>query len=369
VNGYLNRFLAVCLLPALCLAAQVPVWADDAPSQTAPAETTATNDASAAATSEVTDGEYLVFDKYLERRGAPSTTDASLVTAPLSIVEPSPIATVADASQVETASFFTPMPSVAYPVDRYYLQVLPDGLIYKSYLAGVKESRMSAHLIERNADGFIWDATLGGRVGLLRWGNADPVRPAGWQIDAEGSAQLRLDVDNDVDVRSADYRAGILLTHGDRWQQTKFGYYHLSSHLGDEFLLKNPMFPRVNFARDVLVLGRSVYLTDEFRVYGEMGYAFYSQVSEPWEFQFGFDYAPAHPTGIAGAPFVAVNGHLREDVDFGGNLVVQGGWAWRGDASDNLLRAGIHYYNGESPQYSFFDDFEQQIGFGLWYDY
>jgi hypothetical protein len=30
---------------------------------------------------------------------------------------------------------------------------------------------------------------------------------------------------------------------------------------------------------------------------------------------------------------------------------------------------GLHYYNGESPQFSFFDDFEQQLGFGVWYDY
>ena len=35
----------------------------------------------------------------------------------------------------------------------------------------------------------------------------------------------------------------------------------------------------------------------------------------------------------------------------------------------NLLRVGVHYYNGESTQFSFFDDHEEQIGLGLWYDF
>ena len=30
---------------------------------------------------------------------------------------------------------------------------------------------------------------------------------------------------------------------------------------------------------------------------------------------------------------------------------------------------GLHYYNGYSNQFSFYHVFEQQIGFGLWYDY
>jgi hypothetical protein len=312
---------------------------------------------------------FLDFDAYLAQEQATPQSDTGVTSGSILLAESSLAETAVELGEVQQAGFFAPMPAVAYPVDRYYFQVLPDGLIYKSYLAGVKESRFSAHLIDLNDDGFVWDATLGARVGLFRYGNGDPVRPAGWQLDVEGSAQVRLDVDDDVDVRSVDYRGGVLMTYGDTWTQTKFGYYHLSSHLGDEFLLKNLMFPRLNFARDVLLLGRSVYLTDELRLYAEAGYAFYNIVSKPWEFQFGFEFAPAHATGVHGAPFFAVNGHLREEVDFGGNFTVQGGWAWRGDASDNLLRTGIHYYNGESSQYSFYDDFEQQIGFGLWYDY
>ena len=190
----------------------------------------------------------------------------------------------------------------------------------------------------------------------------------GWEIDAEGAAQVRLDLPNDVDVVGVDFRAGLPLTLGIGPHRTKFGYYHLSSHTGDEFLLKNPDFERLNYARDVLVLGQSYYVTPSVRLYAEAGWAFYSDVGDPWEFQFGADYAPPTPTGFHGAPFFAINAHLREEVDFAAALTVETGWSWRNELGQ-LLRLGVVYYNGKSNQFSYFDDQEEQIGFGVWYDF
>ncbi|MEM9660200.1 MAG: DUF1207 domain-containing protein, partial [Planctomycetota bacterium] len=210
---------------------------------------------------------------------------------------------------------------------------------------------------------------LGGHVGLLRYGTSGDVRPEGWQLSIEGAALVRLDRDMKMDVTATDYRFGIPLTWGDAVSQTKFAYYHLSSHLGDEFLLVNSGFPRLNYSRDVLVLGHSFYFTEELRIYGEMGYGVYTDISEPWEFQFGFDWSPFGNTGPRGAPFAAVNGHLREEVDFGGNFVAQAGWAWRRSPASGMFRLGVEYYNGKNEQFSFFDDSEQKVGFGIWYDY
>ncbi len=264
-------------------------------------------------------------------------------------------------------------PSENFRDNAWTFQTLPSGLIYKSYLAGVKESRLSAHVIHDRSrldrSDVLWDATLGGRVGLVRYGTRDALIPRGIQIDVEGSAQLRLDVPEDVDFRSADFRGGLPITFGFGRHQTKFAYYHLSSHLGDEFLSKNPGFRRLNFVRDVLVLGHAFYLTDDVRIYAEAGWAFFSDVSEPWEFQFGLDYAPLRPTGPRGAPFFAVNGHLREELNFSGTLTAQAGWAWRADEHGHLLRVGVHYLNGGSNQFEFFDFHEQQLGGGVWYDF
>ena len=249
-------------------------------------------------------------------------------------------------------------------------QMLPEGLIYRSYLAGTKEPRLGSVLFHEDEDGLLLDATIGARVGVVRYGTPAVDKPEGWQLDVEAAAFPRLDPDEEMDLRSADFRAGTVLTRGVGRNQIKFGYYHLSSHLGDEFLLKNEDFERINYSRDAIILGHSFTPTDDLRLYAETAWAFQNAGgSEPWEFQVGIDYSPARVTGFRGAPFLALNGHLREEHDFGGNFVLQTGWQWRGPGPGRLLRTGFHYYNGKSPQYSFFDEFEEQLGVGLWYDF
>jgi hypothetical protein len=268
----------------------------------------------------------------------------------------------------DTPPAYDSWPQASRPSDAWCHQLLPDGLIFDNYLAGTKESRLSLHLVDSRGDSTFFDGTLGARIGIWRYGTTDPFRPEGWQLDVEGSGQVRLDMPEDRDVRSADFRAGVPLSYGTGPHRVKFGYYHLSSHVGDEYLLKNPGFNRLNYSRDVLILGYSYYITQQLRAYGEAGWAFYSDVCSPWEFQFGMDYAPCGPTGLRGAPFCAVNVHLREEVNFGGALTFEAGWAWRGTDA-NMLRTGLVYYNGKSNQFSFFDEHEEQIGFGLWYDF
>lgn len=248
-------------------------------------------------------------------------------------------------------------------------QLLPDGIIYQSYLANPKQSRMGTQLFHMDGDGAVWDSTLGGQAGLVRYGTCDGFWPQGWQFGMEGSAQVRLDPMEQLDVRSVDFRIGASLAYGYGPHRAKLGYHHFCSHLGDEFLIANPGYPRLNFVRDTIALGYAYFVTDNLRLYGEAGWAFYNNISEPWEFQCGFDWAPAKPTGIRGAPFAAMNAHFRQELDFSGNFTAQAGWAWRGDRTSHLLRMGVQYFNGYSSQYSFYQNVEKQIGAGVWYDY
>ncbi len=116
--------------------------------------------------------------------------------------------------------------------------ILPSGLIFQSYLAGVHESRFASVWNYDREQGWLWDSTLGGRVGLIRYGTAGNYFPQGWQLDIEGAAMPRLELDSGLrDLMSADFRVGSVITYGEGPTQYKIGYYHLSSHLGDEFML------------------------------------------------------------------------------------------------------------------------------------
>ena len=265
----------------------------------------------------------------------------------------------------EEEYFFENPPPV---VDQWSWQVLPDGLIYPAYLAAGRESRFASQWTHEASGDPFWDIALGGRVGMLRYGNRDSLLPEGWQIDIEGAAFPRLTLDSQRDLVAADFRFGVPITARFGKFETKLAYYHLSSHLGDEYLEKNPG-PRINYARDVIVLGLAVRPHDDWRLYGEAGWAGYtSGGSEPWEFQFGADYSPLRPTSIGGAPFFAVNGRIRQEVDFGGNVTAQTGWQWRGETG-HLCRLGFHYFNGKTDVYQFFREHEEQFAIGLWYDY
>ena len=146
--------------------------------------------------------------------------------------------------------------------------------------------------------------------------------------------------------------------------ETKFGYYHLSSHLGDEFMVRNNTFDRINYVRESLMLGVGLFLNPNFRLYSEVDYAFYVDGgAKPWEFQFVAEYSPIDCDRLRGSPFIAVNGHLHQEVNFSGSVTAQIGWQWP-ERTGHVWRTGFQYFNGMSEQAQDFDRFEQQYGWG-----
>ena len=247
-------------------------------------------------------------------------------------------------------------------------QALPEGLIYRSYLAGVKEPRFGLVTSHTRTFGATWDATLGGRVAMLRYGTNTAYRPEGWELDLEGAAMPRLQpLEDSSPVVSTDFRVGVPVTYGRGPWQFKTGYYHLSAHLGDEYMLLHPSVVRINYVRDAVMLGVGYFYTDALRLYGEYDYAFVlGGGSKPGQLQFGLDYSPAVR---GGAPFAAVYTNLLEELDYGGYFVAQAGWQIRGGLALHTFRLGVEYVNGANTQYEFFNTFEQRVGFGIWYDY
>lgn len=303
------------------------------------------------------------------------TAPVGAVCPPASIVPmPAPMETLDPFPAIPPSPTETVDPSLSVPApvawtNPWTLQIVPDGIMYKNYLAGMQESRFASQWVHDEHLGWLWDVALGGHIGLLRYGTQESLWPEGWQLDAEGAAFPRLD--SDRNLISVDFRFGVPLTTRVGPWEGKFGYYHLSSHLADEYIICNPgsLLTRLNYSRDSLVLGIAYRIVPDLRLYGEANYAFNTDGgAKPWELQFGVDYSQVRQTTCCGSPFFAMNTAIRQDVDYRPNLTAEAGWQWRG-VTGHLLRLGAQYFNGKSEQRQFYRTNEELLGGGVWYDY
>jgi hypothetical protein len=253
-------------------------------------------------------------------------------------------------------------------------QLFPESLIYPSYLSGVNESRLGGVWNYEEHLGWIWDVTLGGRAPILRYGNRSTLFPEGFQLDFEGSVHLRLDLENQMDMDSSDFRFGLPISYGDKIWQFRTGYYHVSSHMGDERILRlqsqgiDPQ--RLNYVREAILLGFSYKIRPGIKLYAEIDYAFWlGEKTRPWHFQCGAEYSSPYPTNeFWGKPFAAVNILLLQERCYDGNITIQTGWQWRG-RRNQVFRFGIQYFGGVNEQYEHIAKREHKIGIGFWYDF
>lgn len=250
-------------------------------------------------------------------------------------------------------------------------QVLPTGMMFPSYLAGRKEPRLGCVFTDDFDYGGLWDIQLGGRIPLLRYGTTNAVQPEGWQVELEGAALLRLDFERQRELAGTDYRAGIFLVRAFKRWQFKIGNYHISSHLGDQYILADFRLPRIQYTRDEIVFGIGFRPIPALRFYGEIGAAYKTgATTDPIELQFGAEYsAPYNPqNNLSGSPFAAVHGHLFQELDYSGYMNLQAGWQWRGKSND-LLRLGVEFFTGCDDQFQFHYYYQKKLGFLIALDF
>jgi hypothetical protein len=259
--------------------------------------------------------------------------------------------------------------NIDYANEPWSWQLMPDGLIWHSDLAGTKEPRIGGVVASDTGIDTKLDGTVGGRVGLFRYGDTADYRPQGWQADVEGAAFIRQDLTQNSDVDAYDFRIGFPVTYGWGDYQMKISWYHTSAHIGDEYELKHPTFVRINYSRNALVWGHGYFITPDLRIYSEFEWAYFAEGgSKPWAIQFGIEYNPV-VRGWHGAPFFDINAYLKQENNWGGPLTVETGWQWRPLHGGQLTRTGFFYQTGPTIYGQFFQDSQQLIGYGIWYDY
>lgn len=250
-------------------------------------------------------------------------------------------------------------------------ELLPESLLYRSYLGNPRAPRLAARTLQHSGYDKTLELTAGARVGILRYGRPGNENPEGWQLDLVAAIYPRLNSEFEQDLDATDYRVAIPLTWRNGQWQAKLGWYHLSAHVGEEFLFRNPDYIFREYFRDAAYLGVGFFPEPDSRLYAEAEYGYHHMGgSEPWHFQFGYDYSPVRPCrGWLPDPFFAINGTLMEEVDFGGGVNMVTGVQWRSSGPGRLFRIGFQYYNGNSLQYSFIEEHEEAYGLGIWYDF
>lgn len=249
-------------------------------------------------------------------------------------------------------------------------QMMPQGILFRSYMASDREAKMGVPFFhESKGNENYWDPALGGKVGILRYGNFEALYPEGIQVDLDCAALARLTAGNEWEVWGTDYRFGAAISARYGKWEGRFGYFHISSHRGDELMVRQGTLERRNYVRDTLQLAVGYRPDANWRFYFEVNLAVWTDDgAEPWQFEMGFEYSPIMMPNFKGSPFMAFHCRLSEDNDFGETITLHAGWQWK-SLYQQTFRTGLYFMSGYSDQYQFYNVRERQIGWGAWLDF
>ena len=237
-----------------------------------------------------------------------------------------------------------------------------DGFLYDPYLAAPRQSLTgSKFLFPLEAGEHVRvENALGLARSVVRWDTEeDPA--SGTEVQIEGAVFARFDLHERWDLDAADFRFGIPVAHREGDVAWKIHLYHLTSHLGDEFIERTGGRV-VPYHLEEASAGVSWDVADGTRLYGEGGVAVYaSRPTGNGRLEAGYEWV-----GVRGSlglsPYVALDVQARNEQDWvpGKSLAV--GAAYGRDA-----RFSVELYHGRDPQTQFLGDnvFFLSVGFAV----
>ena len=256
---------------------------------------------------------------------------------------------------------------------------LPRGDVFCPLLADPKGQRSFVSYLHETSDQ--GDINLGSvgisdAFGLLRVGGPKP--GDGFQVSLAGSVFAQFDLDSSsYDLVNADYIIGLPITFRRKAFSTRFRLYHQSSHLGDEFLLRenNPKFVRENISFEAAEMILSLD-GGPFRVYGGGEYLLRRDPKdlERYVAHGGVELRPARRLirfgTVAGVRFVA-GGDVKasEEQDWKPAVSIRTGFEFDRprDTDPPGRRWGLLFeaYTGPSPYGQFFRNQVRYLGAGI----
>jgi hypothetical protein len=194
-----------------------------------------------------------------------------------------------------------------------------------------------------------------------------------WELGFQGGLFSIFDLSApSSDLINSDFVGGLQATYRVNDASAFFRIFHQSSHLGDEFLLRNRT-DRVNLSYEGVDLKLSYRLFDWLRLYGGGSYLFHREPSDlkPWATQAGIELqTPWKFWGDSTRLVTALDLQNREENRWSTEISIRSGLQFeRPQSFMRKIRLLFEYYKGHSPDGQFFDRKIEYFGPGLHLDF
>ena len=248
-------------------------------------------------------------------------------------------------------------------------QFLPEGYLFDQLMADERWPHFSVsyrYYMNEKGLGSTGAANFGETFSLYR-----SRTPFGglWEVGLQGGVFSFFDLTaKSKDLVNADYMGGIFTSYRYQDFSTMLRVFHQSSHLGDEFILRNPV-RRINLSYEQADLLLSYKFFKMLRLYGGGGYLFDQEPADlrPWTTQYGVELESPWKLGSnAITPIFAGDFKNDEEDHWSTNISLRGGIQfenWR--LNQRRLQVLIEYFHGHSPNGQFYNRKIETIGLGL----
>ncbi|BBA36658.1 uncharacterized protein sS8_4734 [Methylocaldum marinum] len=249
-----------------------------------------------------------------------------------------------------------------------YTGWLPPTKAFDALIADPKWPRFSASIQFYQSDeelNTVGSANFGATLPFYGWEGLGAI----WQVGLQASVFSIFNLNaSSTDLVNSDFFVALPLSvrSGPFSAQTRI--FHQSSHLGDEYLLRNRV-NRINLSFEGFDLLLSWNFGDVLRVYGGGGGLFRTDPGtlKPWFTQGGFELTSPYPLWTELLyPVAALDVQAAEGTDWNPGYSARAGVEFRSAwLEGRRLQWLFEYFNGRSPNGQFFERHIEYFGTGL----
>ncbi|MCH9632393.1 MAG: hypothetical protein S4CHLAM6_07270 [Chlamydiae bacterium] len=201
-----------------------------------------------------------------------------------------------------------------------------------------------------------------------------------FSLEAASWALFRIDHNEANDWSefvNADYMLGVPITMAVGNWSGRLTLYHVSTHLGDEFLINNPNLLRVNPSYEGVELFVAYLFRDNIKPYLGIGRIFRTDSTFPFKplyFEYGGEFRflrrVVHYNRLYGQAFVAAHFKNDETRHWALDSTVVAGYEWsKLQGAGRRFRIFMEWHNGFAPDGQFYKERLDYFGFRISYGF